>query len=101
MKHVGADAVLAAEGGMADFSLTVLSKQIRFVVTNHGATEEIQQESFFGVGVPVQQGQFIFRVGDDFFLVVAGTFLFLEPWVRHLISSLLPDTGFLRSPQIP
>ena len=25
----------------------------------------------------------------------------LELWVGHLISSLLPNTGFLRSPQIP
>jgi hypothetical protein len=48
------------------------------VVTDHATDEEIQQESFFGIGVPVEQGQFIFRVGYDLFLVVAGIFFFLE-----------------------
>jgi hypothetical protein len=53
-------------------------KSVSFVVTDHAADKEVQQESFFGIGVPVEQGQFVFRVGDDLFLVVAGIFLFLQ-----------------------
>jgi len=40
--------------------------------------KEVHQESFVRIGVPVEQGQFVFRVGDDLLLVVAGIFLFLE-----------------------
>jgi hypothetical protein len=29
------------------------------VATDHAADEEIQQKSFFGIGVPEEQGQFI------------------------------------------
>jgi hypothetical protein len=53
-------------------------KSVSFVVTDHAADEEVQQESFFGIGMPVEQGQFVFGVGDDLFLVVAGIFFFLE-----------------------
>jgi hypothetical protein len=33
------------------------------VVTDHAADEEVRQESFFGIGMPVEQGQFVVRVG--------------------------------------
>src|ERR1700688_4564155 len=55
-----------------------VSGSVSFVVTDHAADEEVQQESFFGIGVPVEQGQFLVWVGDDLFLVVAGIFFFLE-----------------------
>src|ERR1700730_3381817 len=55
-----------------------VSGSVSFVVTDHAADKEVQQESFFGIGVPVEQGQFLVWVGDDLFLVVAGIFLFLE-----------------------
>src|ERR1700676_1040511 len=52
-------------------------KSVSFVVTDHAADEEVQKKSFFRIGVPIQQGQFVVRVGDDLFLVVSGVFLFL------------------------
>jgi hypothetical protein len=35
-----------------------VSESVSFVVTDHAADEEVQQESFFGIGVPLEQGQF-------------------------------------------
>jgi hypothetical protein len=40
-----------------------VSGSVSFVVTDHAADEEVQQESFFGIGMPVEQGQFVVRVG--------------------------------------
>jgi|GEM_PF-917328 len=34
-----------------------VSESVSFVVTDHAADEEVQQESFFGIGVPLEQGQ--------------------------------------------
>ena len=33
-------------------------KSVSFVVTDHAADKEVQQESFFGIGVSVEHGQF-------------------------------------------
>jgi hypothetical protein len=74
----GAGFVLLAPDRQCYPCQVVVSGSVSFVVTDHAADEEIQQESFFGIGVSVEQGQFIVRVGDDLFLVVARIFLFFN-----------------------
>jgi hypothetical protein len=66
------------------------------VVTDHAADEEVQQKSFFGIGVPVEQGQFIVWVGDDLFLVVPGIFLFLQqPTYAELLQEYCDVADFV------
>jgi hypothetical protein len=55
--------VLLAPNRQGHATQVTVSRSVSFVVTDHGAYEEVQQESFFGIGMPVEQGQFIFRVG--------------------------------------
>jgi hypothetical protein len=74
----GAGLVLLAPDRQGHARQVVVSGSAPFVVTDHAADEKVQQESFFSIGVTVEQGQFIFRVGDYLFLVVAGIFLFLQ-----------------------
>jgi hypothetical protein len=74
----GPGLVLLAPDRQGHARQVAVSASVSFVVTNHAADEKVQQESFFGIGMSVEQGQFIVRVGDDLFLVVAGIFLFLK-----------------------
>jgi hypothetical protein len=53
---------------------------------DHAADEKVRQESLFSIGVPAEQGQFIFRVSDDLFLWQRGYSFFF--------SSLLTPNSF-------
>ena len=42
--------------------MTRTSSSQRLVLTGHAVDEEVRQESIFGIGVPAEQGQFVFSV---------------------------------------
>jgi hypothetical protein len=54
-----------------------VSGSLSFVVTDMLPMKKSSRNRSSVIGVPVEQGQFIFRVSDDLFLVVTGIFLFL------------------------